>query len=230
MPSLNLSQTQKSDMTKPCIKAAKTWRDLEDVEKHSSFTGLALITINHQCQFFPNRKLVFLSSICRWSGVTWKMFLCEYSCYPKPVLHLWGPVPFQVSKLAVREPSAPSHYCLLLLHNWRAEATQPSPPVPELFGEPAVCFPVQISSFCIVIRTRKQKFLWSHWLAHSVFVFRRQLAGRTLVITSVSVIPADAACWTGPDLLKCSSLWIVGFSNIYIKACANKSQFHPINS
>lgn len=43
MPSSNLSQTQKSDMTKPCIKEAKTWQDLEDVEKHSSFTGLALI-------------------------------------------------------------------------------------------------------------------------------------------------------------------------------------------
>lgn len=44
MPSSNLSQILKIDMTKPCVKAAKTLQVLEDVEKHSSFTGLALIS------------------------------------------------------------------------------------------------------------------------------------------------------------------------------------------
>lgn len=43
MPSSNLSQILKRDMTKTFVKEAKTWQDLEDVEKHSSFTGLALI-------------------------------------------------------------------------------------------------------------------------------------------------------------------------------------------
>lgn len=34
-----------------------------------------------------------------------------------------------------------------------------------------------------------------------MFVFTRQLAGRTLTITSASGISTDAACRTGPDLL-----------------------------
>lgn len=90
MPSSNLSQILKSDMMKTCVKEAKTWQDLEDVEKHSSFTGLAFsILFNRQHQFLPNRKLFFSSSTYRWRGtVAWKMFLCEYSCYPKPVVHL----------------------------------------------------------------------------------------------------------------------------------------------
>lgn len=43
MPSSKLSQILKTDTTKPCVKETKTWQHLEDVEKHSSFTVLALI-------------------------------------------------------------------------------------------------------------------------------------------------------------------------------------------
>lgn len=43
MPSSNLSQILKSDMTKTFLKEAKTWQDLEDVGNHSSFIGLTLI-------------------------------------------------------------------------------------------------------------------------------------------------------------------------------------------
>lgn len=60
MTGSNLSQILESDITKTCVKEAKPWQDLEDVEKHRSFTGLALIndiqssvpTLSQQIFFF----------------------------------------------------------------------------------------------------------------------------------------------------------------------------------
>lgn len=95
MTGSNLSQILESDITKTCVKEAKPWQDLEDVEKHRSFTGLALINDIQLSVPTLSQQIFFLSSTCRWKGpITWKMFLCEYSCYPKPVLHLWGLMPY----------------------------------------------------------------------------------------------------------------------------------------
>lgn len=39
-----------------------------------------------------------------------------------------------------------------------------------------------------------------------MFAFTKQLAGRTLLVTSVSGVSNDAPCQTAPDLLKYSRL------------------------
>lgn len=65
MPSSNLSQILKTDMTKTFLKEAKTWQDLEDLGKHSSFTGLPLINnIQSSMPILSYQKTFFLSSIC----------------------------------------------------------------------------------------------------------------------------------------------------------------------
>lgn len=162
------------------------------------------------------------------------MFLCEHSCYPKPVVHLWGRThAFLKSKFQswllgslLHRHIPVFYYCTTDWHKL------PNPHLQCLSCLESLLFTFlwRPANFALSSGLESRRDLWSHWVGPSMLVFRRQLAGRTLVVTSVSVISADAACWTGPDFLKCSSLWIVGFSNTYIKVCVNKPQSHPINS
>lgn len=163
------------------------------------------------------------------------MFPRESSCYPKPVLHLRRPVPFQNPSSSFKASYWRDFCTPTLLSSTIAQLTGTtySSPTFSAWTVWLACCLLSCTD-CLILHCDKD---WEGevsviTLGGSLCVCFHTAACRQNSDDNLCVWHFYWCClsnWPRSALLKCSGLWRVGFSSTYVKPHANKPQSHPIN-